>query len=116
LKGRLGEIRSSRIPTAAHPDRIGSRFVFLFFLFWYNTTMDEETAQKLADMDKKLDNIYRSAEKTRKYFLWTMIISLVVFVLPLVALLFVVPFVFSVYSGVGGEGGDINQTLDRLGL
>ncbi|HEX9722086.1 MAG TPA: hypothetical protein VGA53_02375 [Candidatus Paceibacterota bacterium] len=77
--------------------------------------MDEETAQKLADMDKKLDNIYKSAEKTRKYFLWTMIISVVVIVLPLAALLFILPAAFSLYGDLGG-GGDVNQTLDRLGL
>jgi len=77
----------------------------------YNIGMDEETREKIQEIDKKLDTIYRSVEKTRKYFLWTMIISIVVIVLPLVGLLFVAPLFLSLYGG-----GDINQTLDLLGL
>lgn len=77
--------------------------------------MEEETRQKLQEMDEKLDRIYKSAEKTRKYFLWTMIISIVVFVAPLVILAFVVSSFFSVY-GDFESGGDVNQTLDQLGL
>jgi hypothetical protein len=78
--------------------------------------MDEETKQQLREMSEKIDKIYKSTEQTRKYFTWTMIISLVVIVLPLIALLFVLPLFFSSPGGIGGGGGNINQTLDTLGL
>ena len=67
--------------------------------------MDEnEIYQKIQDQDKKLDAIYRSVEKTRKYFLWTLIISVVVFILPLLGLIVVIPQFLSVYSGLGDLG------------
>jgi len=54
--------------------------------------MDEETKQKI-------DAIYASVEKTRKYFLWTLIISLVLFALPLLGLVIVLPRVLSTLTG-----------------
>ena len=67
--------------------------------------MDEnEIYQKIQDQDKKLDAIYRSVEKTRKYFLWTLIISVVVFILPLLGLIVVIPQFLSLYSGLGDLG------------
>ena len=51
----------------------------------------DEILRKLEEQDKKLDAIYKSAEKTRKYFLWTLIITIVVIVLPLIGLIFAVP-------------------------
>ncbi len=53
--------------------------------------MDEELKQRLDKQDEYLQNIYKSAEKTRKYFLWTLIATLVVIVLPLIGLIFVIP-------------------------
>lgn len=56
------------------------------------------------DIEKKLDAIYVSVEKTRKYFKWTMIISIVVIVLPLIGLLFAIPAFLSSYSGLTNLG------------
>lgn len=53
--------------------------------------MDPEIKSKLDEQSKQLSAIYSSVEKTRKYFLWTLIITIVVFVLPLVALIFILP-------------------------
>lgn len=47
--------------------------------------------KKLAELEAKVDAVYKSAEKTRKYFLWTLILSVVFLVLPLIALIFVIP-------------------------
>jgi len=67
--------------------------------------MEQEILQKLAEQDKKIDLIYSSVEKTRKYFLWTLIISVGAVVLPLIALAFVIPWFLSImqstYSGLG---------------
>jgi type IV secretory pathway component VirB8 len=53
--------------------------------------MDQEAKQAFDEQNKKLDAIYRSAEKTRKYFKWTLIISIAVIVLPLIGLIFAIP-------------------------
>lgn len=52
----------------------------------------EEILKKLEEQNKKLDAIYKSSESTRKYFLWTLVAGVVFLVLPLVGLVFVVPF------------------------
>lgn len=59
----------------------------------------EEIIKKLAELEQKIDNIYKSAEKTRKYFMWTLIISIVLFVLPLIAMVFVLPQFIGAVSG-----------------
>jgi len=58
----------------------------------------------LAELGAKLDAIYVSTEKTRKYFKWTLIVTFVTFALPLLAALFVIPSFVSSYS----------QTLNTL--
>lgn len=42
-----------------------------------------------------LEKIYSSSEKTRKYFLWTLIISVAMVVLPLVGIAIVAPIFFN---------------------
>lgn len=65
--------------------------------------MEEETRKKLDKHQELLEEIYSSVEKTRKYFLWTVIISLAVFVIPLIILMFVLPsFINTLTSGLGG--------------
>lgn len=53
-------------------------------------------------LEKKVDAAFQSAEKTRKYILWTIIITVALFVLPLLALMFVIPSFISTYSQIGG--------------
>jgi type IV secretory pathway component VirB8 len=55
--------------------------------------MDEELRQILKENRALLESIFRSTEKTRKYFLWTLILSLVFFVLPIFIFLFALPLV-----------------------
>jgi len=64
--------------------------------------MNKTEFQQLTE-DKKLEEIYGSVEKMRKYFMWTLILSLVFFVLPLIAMIFVIPrFLSSLdYSSLG---------------
>jgi len=58
--------------------------------------------KKIDELDKKTEEIYRSVEKTRKYFLWTLIITALVIVLPLIGLMFVIPQFLNTYtSGMG---------------
>ena len=60
---------------------------------------DPGLLQRIEGMEKKLDAIYTSAEKTRKYFLTTLIVTAVAFVLPLVGLFIAIPSFLSTYSG-----------------
>ncbi|MBI2439601.1 MAG: hypothetical protein HYV45_03330 [Candidatus Moranbacteria bacterium] len=64
--------------------------------------MDEETIKKLEICEKKIDAVYVSVEKTRRYFLWTLVLTLVMFFLPLVGLIFVIPFFLNIFSGLLG--------------
>ncbi|MEI8096963.1 MAG: hypothetical protein WCG73_02560 [Candidatus Moraniibacteriota bacterium] len=54
--------------------------------------MDQDIQQKFKEQDEKLDRIYASVEKTRKYFLWTMIGTIITFLVPLIGLAFAIPF------------------------
>jgi len=64
--------------------------------------MEEEVQRRLERLEQKLDAIYVSAEKTRKYFLAVLIVSIVVFIVPLIGLIFAVPGYISTYSELMG--------------
>jgi preprotein translocase subunit SecE len=57
---------------------------------------------KLEALEKKIDDIYVSAEKTRKYFLAVLVVTVVAFVLPLIGLMFAIPQFISTFSSLGG--------------
>ena len=61
----------------------------------------DETNQKLDAMEKKLDDVKKSVDKIKKIFLWTLIISIILFVVPLVGLVFAIPKFLGIYSGYG---------------
>ena len=67
--------------------------------------MEQDILQKLEEQDKKIDLIYISVEKTRKYFQWTLIITVVTVLLPLLAMIIAIPWLMSTlgnsYSGLG---------------
>ena len=66
----------------------------------YNTGyMDQEIAAKIEALESKIDAVYRSSEKMRKYFLWTLVITAAVVILPLIGLVFVIPQFINQYSG-----------------
>lgn len=67
--------------------------------------MDEELKQKIDAQQEKIDEIYKEMKKLKRYFLWTFWLTVVFFVLPLVALVFVVPWFLSTYLGSMGMGG-----------
>ena len=60
--------------------------------------MDEEIQKQIAALDGKLDDIYRSVEKTRKYFLWTLAATVIAFILPLIGLMVAIPQFLSLYG------------------
>lgn len=54
--------------------------------------MDQVILDKLAIQEEKIEAIWISVEKTRKYFLTTLIITAVMTILPLIGLAFAIPF------------------------
>lgn len=47
--------------------------------------------RKLIEVEAKIDTVYGSSEKMRKIFLWTLIITVALIVLPLMVIPFVIP-------------------------
>ncbi|MEK7155254.1 MAG: hypothetical protein AAB734_00060 [Patescibacteria group bacterium] len=62
--------------------------------------------ERLAAMEKKIDAIYATTEKTRKYLLWTGIVTIALIVLPAIGLVFAIPSFMSTYT----------ETLNSLDL
>jgi type II secretory pathway component PulF len=60
--------------------------------------MEQEILRKIEELEKKVEAVYQSSEKMRKYFLWTLIISAVVIILPLIGLLIVIPQFLNTYN------------------
>ena len=63
---------------------------------------DLEIGRRIDALEKKIDAVYVSVEKTRKYFLAIIIISVVAFAVPLIGLLFIIPSFLSTYSDISG--------------
>ncbi|MEY4440422.1 MAG: hypothetical protein RLY49_48 [Candidatus Parcubacteria bacterium] len=67
--------------------------------------MEPEIKQLIEAQQKKIDEMYATMEKIRKYMQWTLIATVVFFVLPLLAAVFIVPFAISSYTAtLGGLG------------
>jgi len=73
--------------------------LFMGYTYEMDANQDEDFAQRFAALEEKIEKIYISVEKTRKYFLWTLIISIALVVLPAIGLVFVIPQFLSSYVG-----------------
>lgn len=64
--------------------------------------MEQEIFKKITEQQEKIEKIYISVEKTRKYMLWIVIITIIAVVLPLIGLMFVIPAFISNYTSSFG--------------
>lgn len=66
--------------------------------------MEPELVHQFEEQSKKLEDIYVSVEKTRRYFFWTLVAQLAFFLVPLILLMIAIPFLLSslgtAYSGL----------------
>lgn len=62
-----------------------------FFSYDIIKKMEGEILKKLEEQGRKIEEIFISVEKMRKYFLWTLVISVAFIILPMIGLMFVVP-------------------------
>ena len=60
----------------------------------------DDIQKQLTDQKELLEKIYRSTEKTRRAFTWTLVISILVIILPLIVMVFMMPSLISAYSGL----------------
>ncbi len=60
-------------------------------------TNEEQILEMLKKNQELAEKTFASAEKTRKYFLYSLIITVVMFVLPLIGLIIVIPMFISTY-------------------
>ncbi len=62
--------------------------------------MDQEIKNKLDEQTKKIDAIFVSVEKSRKYFLVTMWITILAIVLPIIGIGIFVPTFLESYTNI----------------
>ncbi|MFA6301248.1 MAG: hypothetical protein WC609_02770 [Candidatus Paceibacterota bacterium] len=67
--------------------------------------MEQELQKKIEEQGIKIDAIYKSVEKTRKYFLMIIWITVIAVVLPLIAMVFVLPTFISNYTSTLNDIG-----------
>jgi len=60
---------------------------------------NEELKKKIEEQGLKIDAIYKSVEKTRKYFLTIIWITVIAVVLPIIGLIFALPAFLDNYVG-----------------
>ncbi len=65
--------------------------------------MDQEIKNKLDEQATKLDAMYSSIEKTRKYFLVTMWVTILAIVLPMIGIALLGPAVVNSYTTMLSE-------------
>ena len=65
----------------------------------YLYLMENELLERIKQQEIKIDAIWKSVEKTRKYFLMIMWVSIILFVLPLIGIIFVLPSFLNSYLG-----------------
>jgi len=53
--------------------------------------MDTELINKINNLEQKIDENTRQLRKLSRYFLWTLIISAAVIILPFIGLIFMIP-------------------------
>ena len=61
--------------------------------------MEEQILQKIDEQNKKIDSLVQAVNKMRRYFLAIIWITIALFVLPLIAAMFIVPAFLNTYLG-----------------
>lgn len=56
----------------------------------------------MKQLNEKIDRVYDSVERTRKYMFWGLVMQLAMVLLPLVVLMLAVPFLLSSLSTISG--------------
>lgn len=60
--------------------------------------IDPELAARLDAIEAKVDAAYKAADKARAYLFWTGVVTIVLFVVPLIGLVFALPSFLNYYG------------------
>ena len=60
----------------------------------------EKIEENLIHLEEKIDAVYASVEKVRKYLLITLIVTVVTIVLPIIIALFMIPVALSTFGSM----------------
>ena len=63
--------------------------------------MDQDLAKKLDALEAKAEETRMRVAKIQRYFFWTLVVTMVVVVLPLIGLAFVIPQFINTYTNLG---------------
>lgn len=63
-------------------------------------TNEEQILAMLSQNQEIMQKTYESAEKTRKYFLYSVILTILMFLLPIVGLMLIIPQFLESYSNI----------------
>ena len=61
--------------------------------------MDEKLYKKIEDMDTKINHIHQTIATTKKMFVWSLVITLLLFVIPIIILIFILPSMMNTIMG-----------------
>ena len=61
--------------------------------------LDPELKAKLDEIEAKVEAAYKAANKAQQYLFWTGVVTVALFVLPLIGLVFAIPFFLNSYLG-----------------
>jgi type IV secretory pathway component VirB8 len=66
--------------------------------------MENNFEVKFAQLEEKIEKIYVSVEKTRKYIWWAFVVTIIAVVLPIIGLFFAIPSFLSQFSQIQSLG------------
>ena len=78
--------------------------------------MDGDEAQKLQQLESKVDAILVSVEKTRRHFQITMWLTIVFLIVPLILTVFIVPMFFNSYLGSLSDDPSASTNQSQMDL
>ncbi len=61
--------------------------------------MDEKLYKKIEDMELKINQIHQTITTTKKMFVWSLVITLLLFIIPLIILIFLLPSMMETIMG-----------------
>ena len=61
--------------------------------------MEEQLYKKIEEIEAKVNEIYKITNAAKKMFIWSVVLSVLLFVLPLIILIIAWPTIMATFSG-----------------
>lgn len=66
--------------------------------------MEKNLIEKFEKQEQQLDEIYKTVKRLKRYFLTTIIISVLTFLLPILAVILSLPWLMKTFETIAGTG------------